>query len=49
MNALEHRYYTNNTGLEATFRALALIAVTEVIDLKFVSCTSYIAVSVAML
>ena len=27
-----HRYYTNNTGLEAPFRAMALLVVPEVID-----------------
>jgi len=27
-----HRYYTNNTGLEALFRAMALLVVSEVIN-----------------
>jgi len=31
-----HRYYTNNTGLEVPFRAQALIVATEVINLKVV-------------
>ena len=43
-----HRYYTNNTGLEASFCALALIVATEVINLKVASCTSYGAISVAV-
>ena len=46
---LNHRYYTNNMGLEAPFHTTALLVVTEVINLKVASCTSYVAISVAML